>query len=168
MIFISFITVKMENSACVFCNLDNNILCEENCCGIKICRFCIGTSRFCPKEGCCKYLKNSIQDIIIRNGYFDQVLVLSNDQNSSDKKYGLTPIQMAITQKDSYMVENLIKYDFCEKSKEITDMTIELYNLEIIKILKDNDFPFDYQSSLQLQDDFPFLTVEEADKILLI
>tara|TARA_R110002096_G_scaffold420792_1_gene626105 strand:+ start:711 stop:1187 length:477 start_codon:yes stop_codon:yes gene_type:complete len=158
----------MENHACVFCKLDNNILCEENCCGIKICRFCVGKSRFCPKERCGKYLKNSIQDIIIRNGYFDEVLVLSKDKNCFDKKYGLTPIEMAIIEKDSYMVENLIRHGLCEKSKKVTDMAIESYNLEIIKILKDNAFPFDYQSSLQLQDAFPFLSIDEADKVLLI
>jgi hypothetical protein len=94
--------------------------------------------------------------------------VLSVNQNCFDKKYGVTPLEIAIIKKDSYMVENLIKYGLCDKSKRITDIAIESHNLEIIKILKDNAFPFDYQSSLQLQDDFTFLSVDEADQIIRI
>ncbi len=158
----------MEKQGCFFCKLDNNILCEENCCGIKICKFCVTKTRFCPVSGCGKYLKITTQDVIIRNGYFDEVLTLCKDQNYSVKKYGLTPIEMAIKEKDSYMVENLIRHGLCDKSKRITDIAIESHNLEIIKILKDNAFPFDYQSSLQLQDDFTFLSVDEADQIIRI
>tara|TARA_R110002096_G_scaffold332601_1_gene526633 strand:- start:212 stop:688 length:477 start_codon:yes stop_codon:yes gene_type:complete len=158
----------MEKQGCFFCKLDNNSLCEENCCGIKICRFCITKTRFCPVPKCGKYLKNSIQDIIIKKGYFDEVLVLSKDQNCFDKKYGMTPLEMSVSESDSYMVENLIRRGLCDKLKSTMDMAIQLYNLEIIKILKDNAFPFDYQSALQLQDDFTFLSVDEANKIIRI
>lgn len=158
----------MEKQGCFFCKLNNNILCEENCCGIKICRFCITKTRFCPVPGCGKYLKISIQDIIIKKGYFDEVLALSEKQNYSVKKYGLTPLEMAVVENDLYMVENLIRHGLCDKLKSTMDMAIQLYNLEIIKILKDNDFPFNYQSSLQLQDDFPSLTNDETDQILRI
>ncbi len=158
----------MENQGCFYCKTNNNILCEEHCCGVKICRLCISKTRYCPCPGCTKYLNTSIQDVIMRSGYFDEVLVLNKDQNYSEKKYGLEPLELAIVQKDSYMVENLIRHGLCDKVKRIMDMSIELYNLEIIRILKNNDFPFDYQSSLQLQDDFPFLTISEADQVLRV
>ena len=158
----------MEKPGCFSCNLTDNASCEENCCGVRLCRLCIKKSRYCPFPGCTKYLKNTIQDIIIRQGYFDEVLVANKDQNSSDRKYGLTPLEMAIIESDTYMINNLIRHGLCDKNKSNVDMSIKLYKLEIIKILKDNDFPFDYQSSLQLQDDFPFLSSDEADKVLRI
>ena len=158
----------MSNQGCFSCKLKNNLFCEEHCCGVYLCRFCVSKTRYCPRTRCVKHLKPSIQDVIMRKGYFDEVLVLNGDQNYSDRKYGFNPLELAITENDSYIVENLVKHGLCDKERSVVTMAIELYNLEIIKILKNNDFPFDYQSSLQLQDDFPFLTVDEADQVLRI
>ena len=158
----------MSNQRCFSCKTNNNLFCEEHCCGVRLCRFCVSKTRYCPFPRCTKYLKQSIQDVIMKKGYFDEVLVLNKDQNYSDRKYGFNPLELAIVQNDSYMAENLVNHGLCDKERSVMTMTIELYNLEIIKILKNNDFPFDYQSSLQLQDDFPFLTVDEADQVLRI
>jgi len=66
------------------------------------------------------------------------------------------------------MVENILGHGLFDKNKYSMDLAIELYHLEIIRILKEYDFPFDYQSSIQLQDDFLFLTSETAHQILLV
>ena len=158
----------MSNQGCFSCKTNNNLFCEEHCCGVYLCRFCVSETRYCPRPRCAKYLKQSIQDVIMRKGYFDEVLVLNRDQNYSDRKYGFNPLELSIMQNDSYMTENLINHRLCDKERSVMSMAIELYNLEIIKILKNNDFPFDYQNSLQLQDDFPFLTATEADQVLRI
>ena len=158
----------MSNQGCFSCKTNNNLFCEVHCCGVRLCRFCVSKTRYCPLSGCAKNLKPSIQDVIMKKGYFDEVLVLNRHQNYSDRKYGFNPLELAITENDSYIVENLVKYGLCDKERSVMTMAIELYNLEIIKILKNNDFPFDYQSSLQLQDDFSFLTSGEADQVLRI
>ena len=158
----------MSNHACFSCKLKNNLFCEKHCCGVYLCRFCVSKTRYCPLSGCAKNLKPSIQDVIMKKGYFDEILVLNRHQNYSDLKYGFNLLELAITENDSYIVENLVKHGLCDKERSVMTIAIESHNLEIIKILKDNAFPFDYQSSLQLQDDFSFLSDDEAYQVLRI
>jgi len=158
----------MSRYICDICKLDmDNSILEEKCCGVFICRDCVSATRYCPRSGCPKYLENTIQDVIIRRGYFDEALIIGQTQNYRDVKYGLEPMETAVLHNDIYMVQNLFKNNMFDKKKETMVLAIENYHLEIIRFLKDHDFPFDYQSRLQLQDDFPFLSDSEADQILL-
>ena len=159
----------MSHIMCDVCKLEfNNKDCEEKCCGVFICMNCVVNSRFCPREGCTKYLENSIQDIVIKKGYFDEILAIGQKQNYMDVKYGLTPIEIAVVWNDIYILRNLLRYQMYDKTKRVIDLAIEKYHLEIIRVLKDHGFPFDYQTPLQLQDDYPFLTSQEAYQLLRI
>lgn len=158
----------MSRNSCYLCGIEDNTILEEKCCNTFICFYCIPKSKYCPVTGCPKRQKNSMQEIIMRRGFFDEVLVLNNHQNYRETKYGFTPLGMSIVFQDVYMTENILKHGLYDKRKREMDLAIEYDNLEIIKVLKDYDLPFNYQTPLQLQDDFPFLTFEKADQILRI
>ena len=152
---------------CCVCKVEkNNQLLEEKCCNIKICFSCIKSKRYCYTDGCVKELKRNMQEVVIERGYISNILTLNEKQNHAERKYGLTVLDTAITCNDLDMVHDILDCGLFDKNKYSIDLAIELYHLEIIRVLKDYDFPFDYQSCLQLQDDFSFLTYQEADKIL--
>lgn len=135
---------------------------EKECC-VKVCQECSIRHNEC--DICKNHVPKTFQKII-RLQYGEEWIPFINWQNCKEKKFEVTPQELALKMQDIEMIKWLEKYGLYDEDKrKIMSQAINLQNIEIISFLKNKDYPFDYESELHLLYHFK-MTFEVATAII--
>ena len=128
---------------------------EKKCC-VLLCVECSGLCKKC--ENCKKPLQFTMQQTVRERGSIHQLLERSPDQNCDEEEFERTAFDEAVLLGDIYFLKKLKKEGFISSNRKRTmDIAIRSGNTDIISFLKHNCFPFNYQTTLHLIDEFEYL-----------